>query len=345
MATPLDERLDRLAAQVDDWMRPYIEGRTGPAAPFYDMMAYHLGWRSAHGELIRSTAASGKRLRSALAILTCEALGESAGAARGAAVALELIHNFSLVHDDIQDRSEQRRGRDSVWRLFGAPQAINVGDAMFALAQLALVEHAADSPRLAEAVRCLNETCVRLVEGQFLDLELESVAAVTFELYQQMIAWKTGALLGGACALGALAANADEAMVVQAAHVGSLLGIAFQFQDDVLGIWGDPGVTGKSNGTDIVNRKKSLPMVLALTRGIGPAGEHLRAIMSSERPPADADIPTVMDLLEQLGTRAQAESLVEDGFDAVDTSIREALGAARGAELRAFCLRLRHRAS
>ena len=343
MVTALDERLDRLAAQVDEWMRPYVEGRTGPTAPFYQMMAYHLGWTSSNGARLRSASATGKRLRPALTILTCEALGGTAEAARGPAVAVELVHNFSLVHDDIQDQSDYRRGRETVWRLWGAPQAINVGDAMFASAQLALVEQTRPPGRLAEAVRMLNETCLRLVEGQFLDLDLESVSSVSFDLYDQMIARKTAALIACSCSLGALAADADDATVAACGALGHQLGIAFQLQDDVLGVWGDPRATGKPSGTDILSRKKGLPMVLALTRASGAALDRLHAILRAEQAPDGQTLRAVLDILDELGVREQAEALAAERFDAVERAIRDVLGPARGQELLTFCSRLRRR--
>ena len=140
MPTALEERLTRLSGEVDGWLRSYFEVREGPAESFYQMLGYHLGWLDRDGSIVTGPAAGGKRLRSMLSILTCEALGGKADSARGPAIAVELVHNFSLVHDDIQDESRYRRGRETVWHLWGAPQAINVGDAMFALAQLALVE-------------------------------------------------------------------------------------------------------------------------------------------------------------------------------------------------------------
>ena len=324
-------------------MRPYVEGRSGSTAPFYQMIAYHLGWVSSTGAVVSPGCSAGKRLRPALAILTCEALGGPPEAARGPAVALELVHNFSLVHDDIQDRSDVRRGRQTVWRVWGAPQAINVGDAMFALAQLALVEGADAQPQLGEAVRRLNETCLSLVEGQFLDLQLESVASVSFELYEQMIARKTAALIACSCALGALAADADAGTVAACAEFGRQLGIAFQFQDDLLGTWGDSATTGKPSGTDIASRKKSLPLVLALSRTTGRSRDQLRAIMAAEQSPDQAAITTVLEILDDLQVRQQAEALVDDRFARVDRAIRAALGPTRAGQLLAFCSRLRRR--
>ena len=166
----LDERLDGMIGLIDGWIRPYIERSEGPAARFYQMMAYHHGWVAADGTPLDPPARTGKRIRPILAILSCEAFGGATEAAKGPAVAIELIHNFSLVHDDIQDVSDQRHNRDTIWKLWGSAQGINVGDSLFALALVALVENTAKHPSLAAGVLHLNRTCVRLVEGQYLSL-------------------------------------------------------------------------------------------------------------------------------------------------------------------------------
>jgi geranylgeranyl diphosphate synthase type I len=305
-------------------------------APFYEMMGYHLGWRGPDGSLLARPVPAGKRLRPALSILVCEALGGPAEVARGAAVAVELVHNFSLVHDDVQDESEQRRGRDTVWKLWGAPQAINVGDAMFALAQLALIEPMVGHPRVREAVRVLNTTCVRLVEGQFLDLQLESVPDASLDLYYEMIGRKTAALIESACALGALAADATDQVVAACGRIGHELGIAFQLQDDLLGVWGDPAVTGKPSGADVRSRKKSFPIVLGLQVADPSTRRELDAILAPIGPMDDADVGRTIGLLQELGVGERAQEVVDLRFDAVGDAIVRALGRPAGDELLAL---------
>jgi geranylgeranyl diphosphate synthase type I len=340
--TTFAERLDRLPAEIDEWMRPYVEPADGLVAPFYRMMGYHLGWAARDGTPLGQTA-TGKRVRPVLVVLTCEALAGRAASARGAAVAVELVHNFSLVHDDIQDQGEYRHGRETVWRVWGAPQAINVGDAIFALAQLALVRHAAGHPRLADAVGRLNETCLRLVEGQFLDLQLESTADVSVGLYERMIARKTAALIECACYLGGLMADADEASLAAVALFGHQLGIAFQYQDDVLGIWGDPSVTGKPSNTDIRGRKKGLPIVLALETATKETNQRLRRLLAGPEPLDDGQVFDVLGILDTLGIRARAQSLVDERFELVERALDQALPSGHGQELRSLCARLRVR--
>ncbi len=343
MTATLDARLDQLAALVDTWMRPRVEAAAdGPLAPFYRMMAYHLGWVMPSGESLVMPA-RGKRVRPILAILTCEALGGPIEAARGPAVAVELIHNFSLVHDDIQDRSDQRHNRDTVWRLWGPEQGINVGDGLYALAQLALVDGLAASPCLPEAVRLLNATCVRLVEGQFLDLHLESVVEVDRAAYERMIARKTAALIECSVALGALAAGADLDVVGACARFGAELGMAFQFQDDVLGVWGDSSVTGKPSGQDVRTKKKGLPLVLALGGARGPARAELERLLCRPGELEDDDVHRVTALLVELGVREHAERLVAERFEALERAVRAALPPGRERDVLALCARLRVR--
>lgn len=345
MPTTIDERLGALAIQIDGWMRPYVMRFDGPTARFYQMMSYHHGWVSPNGAILDPPAPSGKRIRPALVILTCEAFGGTAEAARGPAIAVELIHNFSLVHDDIQDRGELRHGRATVWTLWGAAQGINVGDALFALAQTALVEQTADHPRLADGILRLTRTCTRLCEGQFLDLELESAAGVTLDVYEQMIARKTAALIEGSAALGAWAANAPDASVAAAARFGHELGIAFQLQDDLLGVWGDPKVTGKPSRDDVRSRKKALPMVLAVELASGSARDELQAILAAPTEPDEAAVDRVVQIMERAGVRDHAAAMVNARFDRLEEAVRSALPDDRSGPILDLCRRLRVRAS
>ncbi len=343
MTTTLDERLARLATLVDEWIRPYIAATHDEIGPFYQMMAYHLGWAARDGTVLAQPAVTGKRLRPLLAIMICEALGGPTEAARGPAVAIELVHNFSLVHDDIQDGSHYRRGRETVWHLWGAAQAINVGDAMFALAQLALIEGLESHPRAIAAAGELNRTCVRLVEGQYLDLRLESVASVSSGQYEQMIARKTAALIQCACALGALAADAHQTTVEACGRFGHELGLAFQFQDDLLGVWGDPAVTGKPSGSDLRSRKKGLPVVLALELASGATRAHLQRLLRGPETLPDDDFAEALAIMDRLEVRERAQLMVDARFKTVERVLRDALPSGSERELFDLCGRLRTR--
>ncbi len=268
---------------------------------YYDMLAYHLGWSSG--------ASAGKRIRPLLCVLCCAGAGGHWKRALPIAAAVELIHNFSLIHDDIQDRSELRRGRPTVWVRWGMAQAINAGDAMFVLAHLAphrLLEVGVRPKVALEALAELDSTCLALTQGQYLDMAFEHQPAVSVAEYLVMIQKKTAALIAAAAHLGALVAEADGDRADDYFAFGLNLGLAFQLQDDLLGIWGDPGKTGKSTATDLETRKKSLPVVYGLERSAAFAAAYAQ--------PHAAGTP-VDDLaaeLEQLGARGYVEAQVQE---------------------------------
>ena len=246
---------------------------------FYGMMQYHLGWLERNFQECPEQN-RGKRVRPLLVLLACQAAGGDHLQSLPAAVAVELVHSFSLVHDDIEDRSDFRRHREAVWKVWGDAHAINAGDGLFALSRLQLCklsDAGVPARRVLSAMTILDEACLALTEGQFLDIHFENVASVSLDDYLWMIRGKTAALLAAACQIGALVAT-DDGEVIRALHeFGDNLGMAFQIEDDLLGIWGDPGITGKPAGDDILNRKKTLPVVLAWDRGNTPdAPESIR---------------------------------------------------------------------
>ncbi len=231
---------------------------------FHHMLAYHLGWV---GEGAGSEAA-GKRIRPLLALLVTAAAGGEWRKAIPAAAAIELVHNFSLIHDDIEDHSPLRRGRPTVWKKWGVPQAVNCGDAMFSLAHLVMLrlEETASLAVTLKAVRILQETCLRLTQGQYLDIAYENRLDLSFDAYWAMVSGKTAALLSACTACGALIAGADPSTQQAYRQFGHSLGLAFQAQDDLLGIWGDTALTGKSVESDLVEGKKSLPVIFGLNQ-------------------------------------------------------------------------------
>lgn len=253
---------------IEDEMRAVLRADgAGAGDPFYGMIHYHMGWAD---EALRPAGGnSGKRIRPLLCLLASAAAGGDWQQAVPAAAAIEILHNFSLVHDDIQDNSPTRRGRSTVWTLWGQPQAINTGDAMFALAHLAmsrLAERGVDATRVVRALRRFDETCVGLTRGQYTDMSFETRPAVTVEEYIAMITGKTAVLIALSAELGALIAGADDERVAHFAAYGLALGLAFQIQEDLLGIWGDEHLTGKSVATDIATRKKTLPVLYGLAQ-------------------------------------------------------------------------------
>ncbi len=226
------------------------------------MLAYHMGWNGEDS----GPEARGKRIRPLLLLLcTAAADGEWKEALPGA-VAVELIHNFSLVHDDIQDQSLMRHGRPTVWSLWGSAQAINIGDALFSMAQMSLPQLSETvSPETAlQASLCLNQTCLQLTQGQFLDLAYETRPDLRIEDYWPMIAGKTAALLSACSFIGAVCARAGAPTCENYREFGEKLGLAFQVQDDFLGIWGNAALTGKSTASDLISGKKSLPVLYGI---------------------------------------------------------------------------------
>ena len=281
---------------------------------FYGMMQYHLGWVDEGFAPTRDGA--GKRLRPMLCLLTYQATGGDPNQALPAAAAIELVHNFSLVHDDIEDRSPLRRGRPTVWKVWGVPQAINVGDALFALAHLAaqrLAERGVPPRRVLTALEILDEACLALTEGQYLDLSFENRMDVDVEQYLTMIRRKTAALFSTAAQLGALVAGSDPESIARYRRFGENLGLAFQIVDDILGILGDPQVTGKPAADDIRQRKKTLPIVCALEEEKRNGSKGLRQIYQQEIIDEKA-VGAALKILEDLGVRRYAEGMANDYY-------------------------------
>jgi len=213
-----------------------------------------------------SDKSQGKRLRPLFVLQMCKAMGGHWQDALPAAASVELLHNFSLIHDDIQDGSETRRGRDTVWKKWGIAQAINIGDAMLTLSFLSLgrLESKMDHKSINSMKMLLEQTCLTLTKGQFLDLAYEKENILPMELYWEMVNGKTAVLLSASCKLGAMVGGADQSQVDKIGQFGITFGLAFQVQDDYLGIWGDPKITGKSQFTDLLNQKKTYPILLGL---------------------------------------------------------------------------------
>lgn len=250
-------------AAVHALMASAVGGGPGIVRDLYRWLRYHLGWSDADGRGGDSRSAKGLRPR--LCLAACEAVGGDPSRAVAAAAAVELTHEFSLIHDDIQDRDRLRRGRRALWTVVGEAQAINLGDAMFALARTVLAEVPVPASALVAMYGRYDRACVELAEGQYLDLMYASAATgdTGEEPYLAMAERKTGALFGLAAALGAMAAETAVA-AGPLDRFGRELGVAFQIADDILGLWGEPEVTGKPAGNDLLQGKRSYPVVCAL---------------------------------------------------------------------------------
>nr|WP_234350461.1 polyprenyl synthetase family protein [Streptomyces sp. XY66] len=252
------------------------------AAPMDTVAAYHFGWIDAHGLPVDGDG--GKAVRPALALLSAEAAGAAPEVGIPGAVAVELVHNFSLLHDDLMDGDEQRRHRDTVWKVHGPALAILVGDALFALANEILLE--LGTVEAGRATRRLTTASRKLIDGQAQDISYEHRERVSVEECLEMEGNKTGALLACAVSIGAVLGGADDRTADKLEEYGYHLGLAFQAVDDLLGIWGDPESTGKQTWSDLRQRKKSLPVVAALAAG-GPASERLAELLAADAKSSD----------------------------------------------------------
>lgn len=331
--------LARYLESVEAEMRRVVDRL--PAAPdsYSLMLRYHLGWVDACGQ--PAGGASGKRVRPILLLLCAEAAGGDPATAMPAAAAVELLHNFSLIHDDIQDESPTRRGRPTVWAIWGVANALNAGDAMYTLAYMALHGLAIPAARALEAWRLFTETCLALTLGQHMDLAFEAQATVSLDDYLKMIGGKSAALIALSAQLGALTAGASAERQAHYAAFGRNLGLAFQIRDDILGIWGEQAATGKSSQTDIATRKKSLPVIYALERS-----ERLRALYARPDPFTPEDVAEATRLIEATGARRYAENQEHTAHRVALDALQAAQPApGPGAMLRAFADRLLGRES
>jgi geranylgeranyl diphosphate synthase type I len=286
----------RYRIELEEYLRSALPERS--PVLLYSMMRYHLGWEDEQGRPHAESA--GKALRPTLCLWACQAMGGDWRTALPAAAALELAHNFSLVHDDIQDSDRERRHRPTVWSLWGQPQAINAGDSLLILARLVMLrlqERGVAPAKVVEACRVLDEACLTMIEGQCLDIGFEDEREVSVEAYLDMIAKKTGALLEASLRLGVLVAVDDELQVKRLARCGQLLGLVFQIRDDILGVWGAADVTGKPVAADIRRRKKSLPVVYAMSVAQAKEREQLLRVYS-QGTPGDDEVATVLQLLD-----------------------------------------------
>lgn len=265
---------------------------------FYGMLHYHMGW--CNRALQPAQVNAGKQIRPVLLLLVCQAAGGDWQQAVPAAAAVELLHNFSLIHDDIEDASPTRRGQETLWQIWGVAQAINAGDAMFALAHMALnrlYDRGVSADKMVRALRRFDETSVYLTRGQHADMRFEEQALVSVNDYIAMITGKTAVLLSLCAELGALVAGQDDKTITHYAQFGLNAGLAFQVIDDILGIWGDESLIGKSASTDIVTKKKTLPVLYGLENNAKL--RHLYAQQNTDQ----AFVSEVVAQLNETGAR------------------------------------------
>jgi geranylgeranyl diphosphate synthase type I len=296
-------------AEYDRWIDDEIEvvfrqieagaaGFSGADLPLYNVLRYHLGIVNDHFEPERSDP--GKRLRSKFCLLCCDAAGGDSSMAVPVAAAIELLHNFTLIHDDIQDRSALRRHRPTVWSIWGVPQAINAGDAMFAAAHIALnrsSERGLPPDITLDLSTTLHLTTLRIVEGQVLDLSFEHRNDVGAGEYLSMIAGKTADIIRFACWAGARVSGASFEQAAAFGEFGHAIGMGFQIRDDYLGVWGASETTGKAPADDIRRRKQALPILLLKERASQAERNRILRLYAQDEL-APQDVRTVLGLLD-----------------------------------------------
>ncbi len=313
----LSELVSRYVPPVDAEMRAALQQGPAPHLNLYRYMEYHLGWVDQEFAPLPEEAQrryGGKRLRPILCLLAYQSAREDWERALPAAAALELIQNFTLIHDDVEDNDPERRHRPTVWKLWGVPQAINAGSCMQSLvitAALRLSGRGVPDRNALETVRILTDCIVELTEGQHLDMSYEDRFDVTLDDYFAMTGRKTGALFEASTHLGALLATEDEGAVSAWRTLGRSFGLAFQARDDYLGVWEQSSTTGKVAGGDILKRKKSLPVAYVLTHG---SEEARRTVADTFRQPeiGPADVERVVAVLDRCGAGDYCRQVVRE---------------------------------
>ncbi len=319
-----------MIADTEEEILRIVGGRDPSTTGVYDMVRYHLG-------LDGSGASAGKRMRPLLGLLAYASIAGDYRPALPGAAAVELGHNFSLVHDDIEDGDRERRHRPTVWAVHGVAQAINTGDMLFSLSRMALhrlTDLGFSDAKVLRLMRLYDQTCVALCEGQYIDIATsENDDLMSVDLYFDMIGRKTAALIAASIEAGALLASDDDEVIARYRGFGWALGLAFQLNDDLLGIWGAEQATGKEP-TDIARRKKTLPVIYAFEHAGPEDRERLTTLYGNGGPTAE-DVSEIIAILERTGahdfTRAEArrhrdEALAElDAAGVVDPEARARL--------------------
>jgi geranylgeranyl diphosphate synthase type I len=327
-----------LSQQIVAAMREAFPPSRPAVELYYAMMHYHLGWVDEQLQPT-SSASSGKLLRPLFVLMANRVYGGQDEQALPLAAGIQLLHDFSLIHDDIEDNSPTRRGRPTAWRIWGLAQGINAGDCMFALAHRSiyrLADFDVPSARVLRILRDFEETVLRLCEGQYMDMSAEGQMNVSIDQYIEMIRGKTAALTAASTGLGAQIATDDQQQIAAMWELGEALGLAFQMQDDVLDIWGAPEMTGKPFATDLVQRKMSLPVIHGLAHASADDRAQFEALYRQPEL-SRADLEALLAILDRTESRTYVESLVQaehlranEAFERIEPLNNAALGDLRG---------------
>lgn len=308
--------LSKYSNIIENSMKNFFDSQKRYPEKLYDLMKYHLGWLDEN--LFPIEKYGGKKLRPTLCLLSYLASSDrdnreasnDIGSILPAAIAIELIHNFSLIHDDIEDNSAFRRGRPTIWKLWGVPHAINVGDCMFSLVNLSAIQIAEyfSEEETLNVLKILNSAVMELSKGQYLDMDFENRFDITTNDYLDMVSKKTAALISASTHIGALLATNDPQIIARFKNFGKKIGIAFQIRDDIIGIWSKK--TGKTKAEDIINKKKTLPIIYGLN--IPHASKELKEIyQKNKRKIKKSDVEIVLKILEDVNSLNYSQKIAE----------------------------------
>lgn len=335
-----------LSPQIVAAMRDAFPTVRSAVELYYAMMHYHLGWVDEH--LQPTNASSGKLIRPLFVLLGNRVFGGCDEQALPLAAGVQLLHDFSLIHDDIEDNSPTRRGRPTAWRIWGLAQGINAGDCMFALAHRSIYRMAdvgVPAERVLRILRDFEETVLRLCEGQYMDMSAEGQMNISVEQYIEMIRGKTAALTAASVGLGAQISTDDEQQIAAMWEMGEAIGLAFQMQDDLLDIWGVPEVTGKPFATDLVQRKMSLPVIHGLANASAQDRTQFETLYRQTEL-SRTDLETLLAILDGTRSRSYVEGLIHAEYQRATQAFERIVPADESAlnELRGLANSLLHRA-
>ena len=311
------ETFEDLLVDIDLSIRKFINQHEHQAPIFWHQVYEHFDYDYPDALANPNALKAGKRVRPLLMALVARSISGSYQQVLPSGIALEIIHNFTLIHDDIMDESDTRRGRTTIWKNYGIPQAIDSGDGLFALgilSSLQLQDAGVSAEKTLLASRELMQACLDTVEGQALDISFEDRMDITPDEYLKMIGLKTGRFIEIATKLGAILSTDDQAIIDNYATFGKYLGLAFQMWDDYLGIWGDPEVLGKSATGDIEQKKKSYPITYALKYGDDTQKQGLQAVYAKDSL-APEDVADVLAILDEVDAKAKTQEIVEDYYN------------------------------
>ena len=315
LSTTIQSALLRHQQRIDDALRQAVRTVYDEAAEsFYGQMQYHLGWVDTDFSPTKNNP--GKLLRPSLLLFAYEAAGawglstsdatDYLHRALPAAVSVELTHNFTLIHDDIEDGDEERRHRTTLWKQWGIPQAINTGDGLFAFSRLSLwkvLDEGVEGDIAARLGASLDRACLILAEGQYLDISFEQRLDISVAMYIDMISRKTAALMRCATEMGAMLGTRDQRVIESLRDFGWAIGIAFQVRDDLLGVWATTETLGKTQAGDIYRRKKSLPILHALEHASVSDRQFLLNVYQQKDALTDEQVQNVLAIFERTHTR------------------------------------------